>query len=139
MSRTALTALSLSYDSSVAEGAGATPDATNGNIVAAPGPFHALIIVNNGDSSSHSLIVRGGGYTGAASGAANSAIPAAGVWPLSQAYVGDLSVAVAGSATRLIQIETTDRFIQSDGSIWLDWTASTDMTVWFVTLPYNAI
>jgi len=132
--RTALTAVSLAWDTGTAEGAGATPDATNGNIVASPGPFNAILLVNNGSGGSISLIVRGSGYTGLPAGAANSAIPVPA--PFSQAAEGDLTVVVTASETAVVPIQNTDRFTQADGSLWLDWTASTDMTVWVLTLPY---
>jgi hypothetical protein len=66
MARTTLTAAQLPG----VGGASATlvaPDATNGNIVASPGPFKALIVITNSGSSA-SLYVRASGYQGAATG-----------------------------------------------------------------------
>ena len=138
MARTALTASSLTQDAGTALGAGATPDATTGNSVAAPGPYHGRVLIKNGDSASHTCIVRGAGYGGAAGGSANSSIAAAG-YPFAGASQGDLSVAVAAGATTVIGPLTTDRYTQADGSLWLDWSASTSMTVWVMTDPYPAV
>ena len=66
MARTALNVIQASTrDTGYSLGAGATPDATNGNIVAGPiGAWHLTILVYNADSSNHNLIVRAGGYAG---------------------------------------------------------------------------
>lgn len=137
--RTALTPVSLSRDGGTNLTAGATPDATNGNIVAGPvGAFHLSILVLNADSSDHTLIIRAGGYAGVPTGAANSGYVTDQYQPFAQASVGDLSV-TCGHATggyTLIENLTTDRFSQADGSLWLDWSASTSMTVWVAQRPY---
>lgn len=136
MARTALTPVNLVRDGGVAQGAGATPDAANGNTVASPGPFQAIIIVKNGDASSHNVIVRGGNYLGAANGAANSSMVAPQNSVFAPATVGDLTVAVAAGATQIVKVANTGRFTQPDGSLALDWSASTSMTVWVLTEPY---
>jgi hypothetical protein len=134
MSRTALTVTAATTrDTGYAIGAGVTPDATNGNIVAGPiGAWHLGILVYNADSSNHTLILRAGGYAGAATGAANSGYVTDQYQPFAQASVGDLSVTClhTGGGYTVIEALTTDRFAQSDGSLWLDWSASTSMTVW---------
>lgn len=134
--RTALTAVTLVRDQGVNQGNGATPDATNGNTVPSPGPFRAMIIVKNADASAHNLIVRGSGYTGTPSGAVNSATPLAQNAVFTQGQVGDLTVPVAAGTTQVVTIATSDQFVQVDGSMWLDWSASTSMTVWVLTRPY---
>lgn len=139
MARTALTPVNLVRDGGVAQGAGATPDATNGNTVAAPGPFNAIIVVKNADASSHSLILRAAGYTGTPTGAANSGLPLPQNTVFTQATTGDLTVAVAASATQVVKISTTSRFVQNDGSMLLDWSASTSMTVWVLVDPFVAV
>lgn len=136
MARTALTPVALVRDGAVAQGSGATPDATNGNIVAAPGPFNAIIVVKNADSGSHTLKLRSSSYTGTPSGAANASLLSASNTVFTQGTVGDLSVTVAAGTTQIVNISTTDRFTQADGSMWLDWDASTSMTVWVLTKPY---
>lgn len=147
MARTALTPVQLAYDAGVAQGSTGTVDAVNGNIVAfnaaaSPatfGPFQVLLVVTNADTSAHSCIVRGSGYTGAANGAANSGIPAPGVSPFTMAMLGDLSVSVAASSTEVIGPFTTDRFAQPNhvtgGDLWIDWSASTSMSVWVYQWP----
>ncbi|HEX3781705.1 MAG TPA: hypothetical protein VHX38_18740 [Pseudonocardiaceae bacterium] len=136
MARTTLTPVALVRDAGVAIGSGATPDAVNGNIVASPGPYHAKIMVKNADSATHTLKLRSASYTGVASGAANSSMLAPQNTVFTQGTVGDLSVTVAAGATEVVEITTTDRFTQVDGSMWLDWDASTSMTVWVLTEPY---
>jgi hypothetical protein len=136
MARTALNPVNLVRDGGVAQGAGATPDVTNGNTVASPGPYKAIVVVKNADGSSHNLIVRGGNYLGAAGGAANSSMVAPQNSVFAPATVGDLTVAVAAGATEVVYIANTGRFTQPDGSLALDWSSSTSMTVWVLTEPY---
>lgn len=136
MARTALTPVNLVRDGGVAQGSGATPDASNGNTVASPGPFKAIVIVKNADASSHNLIVRSGNYSGTPGGAANSSMTPPWNSVFAPATVGDLTVAVAAGATEVVYIASTGRFTQPDGSLALDWSASTSMTVWVLTEPY---
>ena len=150
MARTALTPLQLAYDAGIAQGASGTVDATNGNIVAwAPasspatfGPFKVLLVVTNADSASHTCIIRGSGYTGAANGAANSGILPPQNTVFAQSTLGDLSVAVANGTTQVIGPFTTDRFTQpisAGGGMWIDWSAATSMSVWVYQLPVDAV
>lgn len=139
MSRTALTPVSLVRNAGTSLGSGATPDAVNGNIVAGPvGPWHLGILVLNADSSNHNLIIRASGYQGVATGAANSGYITDQYQPFAQASVGDLTVTClhTGGGYTLIEQLDTDRFSQADGSLWLDWAASTSMTVWVFQKPY---
>jgi hypothetical protein len=133
MARTALIAVTGVRNGGTALGAGATPDATNGNIYAA-GPFKAEVIIHNADSSAHSVILRAGGYQGVPTGAANSGYITDQYQPFAQASVGDLTVAVAATSYTVLTLES-DRFTQPDGSLWLDWSASTSMTVWVKQSP----
>lgn len=136
MARTALTAVAGSRTAGVSIGSGATPDATNGNILAAPGPYKTVILVKNADSSPHNVIVRASGYAGAATGAANASYAAGQYQPFAEASQGDLTVTVTNGTTVLLPSLDTDRFKQADGSLWLDWSASTSMTVYVVQRPY---
>jgi hypothetical protein len=139
MARTALSVISLSRDAGTSLGNGATPDATNGNIIAGPvGPFRLSILVLNADSSNHNLLIRASGYAGSATGAANASYATGQYQPFAQASVGDLTVTCAHTSGGYTIIEnlTSDRFAQSDGSLWLDWAASTSMTVWAIQRPY---
>jgi hypothetical protein len=142
MARTAITTglAGLSYDAGTAAPSAQSADATNGNYVpftvsSSYGPFKTLLIVANGDSSSHSVILRGSGYTGNPSGSANSGIPSPQNTVFTQSTVGDLSVTVTNGTTQYIGPLTTDRFAQSDGSLWIDWSAATSMTIIAVQLP----
>lgn len=135
--RTALTAVAVPNVGGVAQGSGATPDATNGNSVASPGPFKAVIIVKNGDGSSHSCIIRASGYAGVPTGAANSGYVTGQYQPYATASRGDLTVTVVNGTTQIIWLgQDVERFTQPDGSLWLDWSASTSMTVYVAQLPY---
>jgi hypothetical protein len=115
-------------------GAGATPDATNGNIYVA-GPFKAEFLIHNADSSPHSVIVRASGYQGVPGGAANSGYVTGQYQPFAQASAGDLTVVVAATSYLTLSALDGDRFAQPDGSLWLDWTASTSMTVYAKQSP----
>lgn len=135
MARTALTALQLPGVGG-ASAALVAPDATNGNIVASPGPYKALIIVTNGGSA-QSLYVRASGYQGVASGAANSGYVGAQYQPFASASIGDLTVSVAANETTVVDLDQdTGRFTQADGSMWLDWSAATSLTVLVVQRLY---
>jgi hypothetical protein len=152
MARTAIAAglVALSYDAGVVSTT-QTPDAANGNVLPfAPagtpptfGPFHVVLVVTNADTAAHTLIIRGSGYTGAAAGAANSGLPSPANTVFTQGSLGDASYAVAASSTQYIGPLTTDRFVQPNhttgGDLWLDWTASTSMTVAAILLPTNPV
>jgi hypothetical protein len=147
MARTALTPVQLAGDAGVLQGASGTVDATNGNIVAfnptgSPatyGPYQVLLVVANADTVAHNVIIRGSGYTGAANGAVNSGIPSPGNTVFTQGTLGDLSVTVANATTQVIGPFTTDRFVQPNhvngGDLWIDWSASTSMSVWVYQIP----
>lgn len=136
MARTVLTASQLPHVGGVNAGAGVTPDHANGNIVASPGPFKSLLIVEN-TGSAQTLIVRASGYQGAATGAANSGYIPGQYQPFATASSGDLAVAIAADDTTVVGFtQDPERFTQSDGSMWLDWSANTDLTVFVIQLPY---
>lgn len=128
--RTAITPIALVNDAGVAAGGGTNVDAANGMTVASPGPFNAIVRVDNGDASSHTVTLRAGGSGVTASGGTAVAVP------YTQATVGDLVVTVAAGASQFIPIRTTDRFAQADGSLSLDFSSATSMKVWVFVLPY---
>lgn len=139
MARTVLTVTqATSRDTAYAVGAGVTPDATNGNIITGPiGPFHLGLMIHNGDSSAHTLYVRASGYAGSPTGGANASYSPNQYQPFAQASVGDLTVSLGIGAYVVIEALTTDRFAQAgDGSLWLDWSASTSVTCWAWQKPY---
>ena len=128
MARTTLTAVQLPG----VGGASATlvaPDATNGNIVASPGPFKALIVITNSGSSA-SLYVRASGYQGTPTGAVNSGYVTDQYQPFATASIGDLTVTLAASETTAVSlVQDVGRFTQADGSMWLDWSTASGLTV----------
>ena len=137
MARTALYAVQSVRNAGTALGAGATPDATNGNIVASPGPFHSGSSSSNADSSAHNLIIRASRVPGHGRRARRT--PATSRTSTSrtrEASVGDLTVTLAATSYTILASLEGNRFAQPDGSLWLDWSASTSMTVWIRQGPY---
>lgn len=137
--RTALTPVQLVNDNGVAEGAGTSIAGlvAAGATVAAPGPFRLLVIVTNSDTNPHNLIVRASRSGNDASGNAQTNLPQNTVF--TQATLGDLTVAVAASATQVVVLETTDRFTQDDGSLSLDFSSGFTGTVWVLRMPYVVV
>ena len=135
--RTALTAIQLgSTSGGTNASAGTEPDATNGNIVASPGPFRSLIVVANSGSTVN-LIIRASGYQGVPSGAANSGYVSGQYQPFATASTGDLTVSLTTDVTTVVDLEhDTERFTQADGSMWLDWGTPTDLLCWIIQRPY---
>jgi hypothetical protein len=137
MARTALAAVQLASVGGVNAGAGVAPDATNGNIVALPGPFRSLLVVSNTAGSNATLYIRASGYQGTPTGAANSGYVTAQYQPFATASTGDLTVTLTASVYTVVDLEQdTERFTQSDGSLWLDWSTSTDILAWMLQRPY---
>lgn len=132
--RTALTPVKLARDTGNALGAGTTPDASNGNTVVAPGPFKLKLLVHNGDTAAHTVTVRATGNGVTATGA-TQVNPAPSSTVFTQATLGDLVVSVAASAYVEIGPLTSDRFSQSDGTLSVDWSASTSVLVWAIQEP----
>jgi len=153
MARTAIAAglVALTQDAGVALPAAQAADATNGNVLPFSvtntpptfGPLNVVLVVANGDTAAHSVILRASGYTGAANGAVNSGLTSPANVVFEQAALGDLSVAVAAGTTQVIGPLTTDRFVQPNhvngGDLWIDWSAGTSMTVLAYLLPTNPV
>lgn len=131
--RTVLTPIALVRDTGNVLGAGTTPDAANGNTVAA-GPFKLRLLVHNGDSAAHTVTVRATGNGVTAAGAAQVS-PAPSNTVFAQSTLGDLVVSVAAGAYTEIGPLTTDRFTQADGSLSIDYSASTSVAVWAIQNP----
>lgn len=132
--RTALTPIALVRDSSNALGAGTTPDASNGNTVASPGPFKLKLLIYNGDSASHTVTVRATG-NGVTAAGATQVNPAPSNTVFTQATLGDLVATLAATSYYEVGPLTTDRFEQADGSLSIDWSASTSIKVWAIQEP----
>lgn len=132
--RTVLTPIALTRDTGNALGAGTTPDAANGNTIASPGPNKLKLLVHNGDTAAHTVTIRASGSGVTAAGAAQ-VNPAPSNTVFTQATLGDLVVSVAASAYAEIGPLTTDRFTQADGSLSIDYSASTSVLVWPIQDP----
>ena len=147
MPRTVLTPLVGVRGGGVALGAGtAAAAAATGMIVPAPvGAFKLMIQVANASVSSVNVIIRASGYQGAPNGAANSGYLTGQYQPFAAASAGDLTVAVAASATQLIMDLDTDRFAQpatsgggdTGGALWIDVSLATSVTIWTIQRPYQ--
>lgn len=110
--RTALTVTRSTANAAIADVVGTTPDASNGNVVSGVPLEKIMVRVKNADSGSHTVTVRAGVSP-----------------PALSAGQGDLVVAVANGTTKWLGPFTSARFAQSDGSLNLDWSASTSVTV----------
>jgi hypothetical protein len=136
MARTVLTATQLPNVGGISAGAGVVPDHTNGNIVASPGPFKSMVIVQN-TGSAVNLIVRASGYQGTPTGAANSSYATDQYQPFATASIGDLTVSLAANATTVVAFDLdNERFTQADGSLWLDWGTPTNLLAFVLQRPY---
>lgn len=118
MAATALAVTDLAADSNIADVAGVTPDAVNGNSVSGVELEQVMLRVKNADSASHTCTVKAGVYP-----------------PALSAGQGDLAVVVVNGTTRWIGPFTSARFAQADGSLLVDWSASTSVTVTAFVLP----
>jgi hypothetical protein len=135
--RTVITPVALAPDAFTLQGSSGTVDHTNGNTIPDPGPNHLVLIVENGGTAARTLTIRASGSGVDASGNAQSTPPWETVF--AQATRGDLVVTLAASDTYVSPPLTTDRFTQPDGSLSLDWDATTSVSVWAFTLPHNSL
>ena len=134
MARTNLPLTSLTFNSAVLNNAGTAIDASNGMNIALPStgiPAAAqadslIIYVQNTTSSTKTVTVRAGANT---TGNPNS--------PAFEAGKGDLVTGnlTASTGTAFIGPFETARFVQTDGSINLDFASGTTGTVWAVLMP----
>ena len=119
--RSAVPASYFARDGSLTDPAGTAVDSTNGNTIAAPGPFKVILRVTNTAGNPYNVIVRATGSGVTAAGATQTnPVPSNVVF--AQSTVGDLTVAVAAtSGVQWIGPITSDRFAQSDGSLSVDY------------------
>lgn len=117
MARSNLPITTLVKDTNNANPATTAIDATNGNTIAAGDTPLLLVEVTNTFAGSKSVIFRAGDNP-----------------PAQRAGLGDLTVALAQNAVNLFVLETA-RFIQDDGSISIDFTASMTGTLRAIALP----
>lgn len=112
MAATALTVHALTADENLADPAGVTPDAVNGNSVSGVALERLILRVKNADSGNHTCTIKAGVYP-----------------PAESAGQGDLAVTVVDGTTEWIGPFTSARFAQHDGSLLIDWDASTSVTI----------
>jgi hypothetical protein len=131
--RTALTPTALVQDGGVAEPAGTSIAgliSAGATVASPPGPNKVFLIVTNSDSGgAHTVTVSAGGNGVTASGGTNPGVP------FEAATVGDLAVSVAASSTQLVGPFTSDRFIQADGSMSIDFSSGFTGTIAVIQLP----
>jgi len=132
--RTALVPIKLVADTANALGAGVTPDAVNGNTIASPGSFKCKLIIHNADTAAHTVTIRATGNGVTASGATQvQQAPSNTVY--AQSTVGDLVASIPATSYYEVGPLTSDRFFQADGSLSIDWSASTSITVYAIQEP----
>lgn len=138
MARTVLTVDQLSANGgTILTAPTAAALAATGMVVASPGGYKLLLTVANGaGSGSVNCIIRASGYQGTPAGAANSSYVTDQYQPFAQASVGDLTVAVGFGTSVEIGPLDTDRFSQPDGTLLIDFSSPTSMTISGVRLPY---
>lgn len=121
MARTAIPLSNFVANSNLASPAGTAGDATNGHIITGAATEEIVLRVTNGGGGSIDATVQSG---------ANP--------PASSAGQGDLVQAVAAGATQFLGPFTSGRFVQSDGSLWLDLSGATSVTVTAFRVPRTA-
>ena len=139
VARTPLTPIAAVRGGGVALGNGTSaPIASTGMIVPGPvGAYKLMVqVYNNNGSTAMNVIFRAGGYQGTPNGAANSGYLTGQYQPFAGASAGDLSVSVAAPSTVLFVDLDTGRFAQADGSLWIDVSLNTSVTIWAIQRPY---
>lgn len=120
MARTAVTVTELTANSSVADPAGTALDPTNGHIISGV-PLEELMLEIDSTFA----------------GAKNFTVKAGANPPADAAGQGDLVVSI-NAAVRLFGPFTSARFIQADGSLWLDAETGATGTVKAIHVPRTA-
>lgn len=120
MARTAVTVTELTANSSTANPAGDAVDPTNGHIVSGVPLEELFLEINSTFAGAKTFTVKAG---------ANP--------PAEMAGQGDLAVSLNAAVGRIGPL-TSARFIQADGSVWLDVEAGATGTVKAFHLPRTA-
>lgn len=123
MARTALTVVDLAPNSSIADPAGNAVDVANGHILTPPAgmAFEEFYLEINSTFA----------------GAKNWTVKAGANPPALAAGQGDLVVSI-NAAVKLLGPFTSARFMQADGSLWLDAEAASTGTIKAFHLPRTA-
>lgn len=150
MVRTTLTPNALTPNSTLLNNAGTAIDAANGmtiplpstGIPAAPGPDTLVLYVQNTTASAQTVKVRAGVNSGTlgAPYATASTNPYTGVDPNAPAFRGGLGDLITGNltattGTAFIGPFDPSRFMQTDGSVAVDFSSGMTGTVWAILLP----
>lgn len=120
MARTAVTVTKLAENSSVADPAGNAVDPTNGHIVSDVPLEELFLEINSTFAGAKTFTVKAGKNP-----------------PALEAGQGDLVVSI-NAAVRLLGPFTSGRFVQADGSLWLDVEAGATGTVKALHVPREA-
>lgn len=137
--RTQANVVALVTDGGVAQGAANSAHSGGEYISGATAALRKVIlVVVNGDSANHNVIVRATGNGNNVAGAAQtSPVPSSTVF--TQSTLGDLTVTVPAGTTQALVPSTSDRYEQTDGNMYIDWSATTSMTYYVYARPYNTV
>lgn len=101
--------------------------------------FRKMLLLVTSAAAAGTVTIRATGNGNDASGNAQvSPYPSNGVF--AEGGQGDVSVAfTAGTTNTVIGPLETDRFLQADGNIYLDWNGGASSTVAVLAAPFNAV
>lgn len=142
MARTALTPITLDPKNPTLNNAGTAVDPTNGMSIAlasgaippGPGSDRLVLYVTNTTASTKTVTVKAGAGVAAPSGFGYG-YPV----PSQEQGYGDLTTGnlTATTGNAFIGPFEASRYIQQDGSIWVDFAAAMTGNIWAVLLPRN--
>lgn len=133
----------LLQDSSVTVPAAQAPDAANGNYLACGSatatqdPRIVTFLLTAGTTNGTLTIRATGNGVDTGGNVQVSPYPSNAVF--TQGAVGDLNVVVLGTTTTFVGPLTTDRFLQPDGNIYLDWNGLAGATIRAIQFPFNVV
>jgi hypothetical protein len=137
--RTQANVVALVTDGGAAQGAANSAHSGGEYISGTTNALRKLtLVVANGDSANHNVIIRATGNGNNVAGTAQvSPVPSSTVF--TQSTLGDLTVTVPAGTTQVLMPSTSDRYEQTDGNMYIDWSATTSMTYYVYSKPYNII
>jgi hypothetical protein len=137
--RTQANVVALAADSGVAQGSANSAHSGGEYISGSSVDLRKItLVVVNGDSANHNVIVRATGNGNTVAGTAQtSPVPASTVF--TQSTLGDLTVTVPAGTTQVVRPSTSDRYAQTDGNVYVDWSATTSMTYYVYAGYYNTV
>jgi hypothetical protein len=137
--RTQANVVALAADAGVAQGSSNSAHSGGEYITGSSVDIRKVtLVVANGDSSNHDVIIRATGNGNNVAGTAQtSPVPSSTVF--TQSTLGDLTVTVPAGTTQVIRPSTSDRYEQTDGNMYIDWSATTSMTYYVYAGYYNTV